>query len=190
MPRQRGPDHYVTNVAVTFVATYRATLQFFAKKDLVMADYYPKPFPHWQRGDRHFNLISPETRRVIRFEPNRFIVRAEGHPTMTPYDEVVGISQRLFEVFDARDLFAAAFTLTRARALPTRKETRVGFAKLFLADVANELMPQDGGTDYAVTVSRPWTASTDFTEMKPAIAPLRIQHDVTAGPSEYAEAAQ
>lgn len=190
MPRQRGPDRYVTNVAVTFVATYRATLQFFAKREAVMADYYPDPFPHWQRGERHFNLISTDTRRVIRFEPNRFIVRAEGHPTMKPYDEVIAIARRLFETFDARDLFGAAFTLVRARSLPAQREARSKFAKLFLSDLSQALLPEDGVTDYAVTLSRSWTASTDLLEMKPAMAPLRIKHDLSTGPSDYREAAE
>jgi hypothetical protein len=185
--RERRAERYVTNVLVSFAATYRATLEFFAKREATMAEFHPEPFRHWAHGDRHFNLVSTDTRRVIRFEPSRLVVRAEGHTTMKPYDELVAITTRVFEEFKARDLFGATYTLLRVREQPTRQDARSTFAAMYLSDAARNLMPMDGNTDYGVTFARDWMASTEFVEMRPALAPLRIKVDISAGPTDYHE---
>src|SRR5258708_39366267 len=121
MARGREHDRYITNVLVSFVASYRATLEFFSKKEAAMALFYPDPFPHWVRGDKFFNLVSKDTRRVIRFEPNKFVVRAEGHASMKSYDDLIAITAKLFDEFQARDLFGASLTLVRFHEQSTRK---------------------------------------------------------------------
>lgn len=183
----RDSSRYVTNVLVSFVATYRPTLEFFARKEEAMAEFSPKPFPHWARGERHFNLVSKDTRRVIRFEANRFVVRAEGHPTMKPYDELITIATKLFTLFDVRDLFGAGLTVIRVHEQPTRKDARSRFAHTFLTHPAHDLMPMDGATDYGVVFDRRWTVSPELIEMKPAVAPLRLQTKISTGPTDYKE---
>ena len=113
-------------VLVSFVATYRPTLEFFARKDDAMAEFYPEPFPHWVRGERHFNLVSRDTRRVIRFEASKFVARAEGHSTMKPYDELIAICTKLFKVFDVRDLFGSSrkYVLALLELLDRQRVTR------------------------------------------------------------------
>jgi hypothetical protein len=183
----RDSSRYVTNVLVSFVANYRPTLEFFERKEAAMAEFYPKPFPHWARSDRHFNLVSKDTRRVIRFDANRFVVRAEGHPTMKPYEELITIATKMSAIFDVRDLFGAGLTVIRVREQPTRKDARTRFARMFLTHPAHDLMPMDGDTDYAVTFDRRWTVSTELIDMKPALAPLRLQTKINIGPTDHKE---
>src|SRR6266478_1626796 len=187
MARSSSADKYETNVCVSFVATFRATLEFFAKKDVVMLEYHPKPFPHWQRSDRHFNLISTEARRVIRFEGNRFVVRVEGYSSLDPYYETLALARRMCDIFNVADIFSTAFTLTKTHALPSRQESRKAFAKLFLSPLTQDWLPQDGATDYAMTLDRSKTVSPELVEMKPALAPLRLRHQYQIGPSDYNE---
>ena len=183
----RDSSRYITNVVVAFVATYRPTLEFFARKEEAMAEFYPKPFPHWVRGERHFNLVSKDTRRVIRFDANKFVLRAEGHSTMRPYEELIAIATKLFTIFDVRDLFGAGLTVIRAHEQPTRKDARSRFAGAFLTHPAHDLMPMDGDTDYGVVFDRRGTVSADLVEMKPALAPLRLQQKISTGPTDYKE---
>lgn len=190
MPRHRRPQAHVTNVCVSFAVTYRATLEFFATKDSAMANYYPDPFPDWQRADRYFNLLSRETRRAIRFEPSRFVVRTEGHQDLNPYDHLIGIAQTLCETFAVKDIFGAAFSLIRVRSVASRKDARLRFSTSYLSDVCRELMPWDGITDYAISMDRVRAVNSDLVDMRADLAPLHIKHAFTAGPVDYAEIGQ
>src|SRR5262245_925934 len=124
----RDSSRYITNVVVSFVASYRPTLEFFARREEAMAEFYPEPCSHWIRGDRHFNLVSTDTRRVIRFDANKFVVRAEGHPNMKPYDDLLAIASKLVKVFEIRDLFGAGFTIIRVHEQASRRDARSRFA--------------------------------------------------------------
>ena len=126
-------DQEATRVLTALVATYRPTIDFFAKKDLVVKQFHPIPFPDWQRSDRHFNLISAKARQVIRCEPNRIIIRAEGYPTLSVFEEVVKIARRVLEEFAVKDLFSATYQSVRARPMKSLEEARTRFVQKFLA---------------------------------------------------------
>jgi hypothetical protein len=78
-----------------------------------MAEYYPGPFPDWMRADSSFNLISSDTRRVMYFEANRLVIKAEGHTTIDSFEELVAIAKNLVAQFNIVDLFSANFTSVR-----------------------------------------------------------------------------
>jgi hypothetical protein len=181
----------VLHVATSLTASFRATLDFFAEKDVAMKKYHPTPFRNWLRGDRHFNLVSSETRRVIRFEPNRFIVRVEGYPTLDPFDETLDIAKELLAAFRVSDLFGMAFTSVRSQAAGSLEEARARFANSFLTERSTRLLKLDALTDFAVVAERNWPASPDFERAKkPSLAPLQIRESVKVGPVSYEEIGQ
>jgi hypothetical protein len=64
------------------VVRFRSTLAFFLERDGAMKDLHPNEFSHWMRGGNYFNLIDPGSRRVIRFDANRCVVRVEGQESV------------------------------------------------------------------------------------------------------------
>ena len=180
-------EQETTRVLTALVATYRSTIDFFAKKDLVVKQFHPTPFPDWQRSDRHFNLISANARQVIRCEPNRIIVRAEGYPALSAFEEVVTIARRILEEFDVKDLFSATYQSVRARPMKSLEEARTRFVQKFLGDRAVHLLTYDELSDFAVTVERGWPATTDFRKVKATLAKLNVRERVALGPVSYDE---
>ena len=119
--KKKGEELHVSTV---LAATFRASIAFFAHKDLAIEEYHPNPFPHWMRGDNHFNLIATNQRRAIRFEANRFIVRVEGHPNRDVFEETVAIAKKLVADFHIKQVFEMNFTSIRSYAMPTAEEAQ------------------------------------------------------------------
>jgi hypothetical protein len=61
---------------------------------------------------------------------------------------------------------------------------------MFLSSASQEWLPPDGATDYAIVLDRAKAVSPDLADMKPAIAPLRLLHQLSTGPSDYREVGQ
>jgi len=153
-----------------------------------MKKYYPAPFSHWLHGQNFFNLISPETRRVMRFEPNRFVIRAEGHPTLDPFEKAVNIAKEFLDAFGVSQLFSMKFTSVRTRQMKSLEEARSTFAETFLTDQSMRLLKRDALTDFGVAVERTWLANTEFQQVKkPDIARLKIREHITVAPVSYKE---
>lgn len=193
--RKKYDDLYVS---VSLTAVYRSTIEFFALKDSVVADYYQKPFPHWMRADNLFSLIEPDNRRVIRFEAGRFIVKAEGHPTMTPFEELMEIARNCVDRFKIKDLFAVAFTSRRSMAMNSLEEARSNFDMRFLAEPSRRILDVDASLDFGLILERTWPSTINLKKLRPTrntalnnkLAKLNIHEYVAIGPASYMELAQ
>lgn len=180
---QRQPLH----VSTRFAATYRTTADFFATRDTALKKYSPKPFKHWQRSETHFNLISAESRKVIRFEANRFVLRAEGHPTVDSFLELIPIAKDLLETFGVTDLFGALFVSVRSRPMKALEQAREEFARQFLTSKALKVAPVDGLTDFGVIYERRWASNLEFKPVKPSLAVSQVTQQISIGPVSYKE---
>ncbi len=150
------------HVLTSLIVNYRATLAFFQNRDNVMKRYHPQPFPHWMRGGRHFNLIDSSQRRVIRFDYNRLIVKTEGQSTLDVFEECVKLSYDMLKDFEIADIFAIRFRGIQAKEMKSKRVARDEFAKRFLTNKALNPLPQDGLTDYAVTIERTEQVGPNF----------------------------
>lgn len=178
------------HISTRLAAAYRTTADFFAARDAALKKYSPKPFKHWERGDMHFNLISAETRRVIRFEPNRFVIRAEGHPTLDNFLELLPIAKELLDAFTVSDLFEVLFVSVSSRPMKTLDQARETFARQFLGSKALKVLPVDGLTDFGVIYERRWASNLDFKPARPPLAPAQISQQISIGPVTYKEVGQ
>lgn len=191
MPGKKAPA--VCHVATSLVGTYRSTLDFFAKKEQVMKSYHPTPFSHWIHGANHFNLVSTQTRRVIRFEANRFIVRVEGYAELGMFEETVDIVRTMLTEFSVSELFGVLFSAVRISHERSLPEAREHFNDRFLSRPTLQLIPAPEPMDSSVTLSYEWRANTDLQHIagqKEAQAPLVMREEVLVGPVNYKEIAQ
>jgi len=171
---------------LALVVNFRSTLDFFKNRETAMSKFYPSKFAHWTLNPTDFNLIDTDSRQVIRFEPRRFIVRAEGHDSLDSFDECVQIAFTLAkDDFNIADFFAINFeSMQVARTFTKIKQTRKEFAKKFISDLAIEILPHDGKTDYAVSVNRSDNVDGSFqmVDGRRTRANIILDKNITLGP--------
>lgn len=139
----------------SLVVHFRSTLDFFENRDRAMMTFHPEKFPHWMRGDRHFNLIDTDNRKVIRFESNRLIIRSEGHDSLEPFIESLNISlEMLNNFFHIKDIFFIQMEIFQVKNEKSLHFSRTNFAKKCLSDDYKAILPIDGDTDYSITFER------------------------------------
>lgn len=180
----------IRHVTTSLVGLFRAPIDFFLGKDAAIKRYFPDPFPHWQRSDRHFNLINPEARKVIRFDANRFVMKAEGHPSLRAFGELLRPTEDLLELFGVSEVFGTVYTDMRALSKSGIDVARREFAERFLSDTSRNVLPYDELTDYAVVVERQWHGGKGFKKAERESAPVRIVEVVQVGPVTYEEIAK
>jgi hypothetical protein len=191
MPKKRKKlEGEELNVVSSLGVTYRATLKFFAQKDRAILDYYPNPFPHWARGERHFNLVSTESRRVILFEPNRFVVRAEGHPDWAAFEEIFAIAKTLMGLFEIEDLFGLVLVSVRSCSQRSLLAARERFVEKFLTYQLRNLFGEDQLPDLGVVLEQTWPAGSNFFKVRSHLAKLSMQERAQIGPVSYKEVGQ
>ena len=180
----------MTHIVTSLVVNYRPTSAYFDQKEKALAKYSPDPFPHWIRGERHFNLVNPEERSVVRFEPGRCIFRTEGHPTLEPPERLRQITQELIETFDIRNFFLLSYTSMRMQSRGSRDMACEWFRKRFLTGPARTLLDEDQGTDYLVNIDHRWDANSVMEKTKKKKSSLSIEEGLIVGPATHDEVAQ
>ena len=138
----------------SLVVRFRSTLAFFLKRDEVMNELHPQEFPHWVRGASHFNLVDTRERRVIRFEAQRCIVRAEGQESIAQFEKCVAMALDMLTKFEVFDIFAMRLESIQAKPAKRLSEARSRFAERFLNSDALRILPYDENTDYGVSLQR------------------------------------
>ena len=143
---------------------FRTTSAFFREKDAVLADYSPKPFPHFSRGDRHFNL--KEERTVVRFETNRAVARSEGQDSLDRFQTVVDVLHEIVNRFQIQDIFQ--ILLHDIRCVPTKniRKARDFFCEQFCTEKGMSILDDDMTRDYSTTVERKWPLNNKMQEQK------------------------
>lgn len=168
----------------SLLVNFRSTLEFFANRERAMLEYHPSVFPHWQRGDRHFNLIDTEKRRVIRFEANRLVVRVEGQESIDLFRECVTIAiDILNNFFNVKDIFYVQIEMNYAKKEKNLFNARINFAKKFLLDKSN-LLPLDENTDYQITFERDTHLDDNLNEVASQLSKryLKYKYSIVTGP--------
>lgn len=145
---------------------FRTTSAFFREKDAVLADHSPKPFPHFSRGDRDFNLIDMEKRTVVRFEPNRAVARSEGQDSLDRFQTVVDVLREIVNRFQIQDIFQ--ILLHDIRCVPTKniRKARDFFCEQFCTEKGMSILDDDMTRDYSTTVERKWLLNNKMQEQK------------------------
>ena len=108
-------DEHMRFLLSTLTIQFRPTLTYFNRRESIMGNYHPRNFKNWMRGDKHFVLINSDDRRAIRFEPNKLIVRVEGHNSADMFDEGVGFAYQMLDDFND---FSDFNDFIRARPVP------------------------------------------------------------------------
>lgn len=179
-------------VMTSVVANFRPTLAFFSKRDAAMSALHPKEFPHWMRGENYFNLVDQKTRRAIRFEASRFVVRVEGQNSLEPFHKCLEMALSMLEDFEIVDIFAGRLESIQAKAEKGVRGARMDFAKTFMHPTLVRVFPHDERTDYAVVAER--TEQVDD-KLIPAGARLNnraltMRSSITLGPASREEIAE
>jgi hypothetical protein len=176
-------------VMTSLIAHFRATLAFFSKRDSAMSTYHPRDFAHWMRGENYFNLTDPKTRKAIRFEASRFIVRVEGQDSLDPFQRCAEIALSILETFEIVDIFATRFESIQAKPERRLRQARTDFAKSFMHPNLSNVFPQDEDTDYAVIAERTEQVDRELapTGAKISNRVLVMRTNLTLGPSSREE---
>jgi hypothetical protein len=168
----------------SLLVNFRSTLEFFANRERAMLEYHPKIFPHWQRGDRHFNLIDTEKRKVIRFEPSRFVIRVEGHDSINEFEECVNIAITLLDnLFNVKDVFYIQVEINFIKKEKSLFQARHNFAKRFFLDQTH-ILPMDENTDYQITFERDTNIDENLHEVTSKLSRrfLKYKYAIITGP--------
>jgi hypothetical protein len=176
-------------VMTALVVNFRPTLVFFSKRDAAMSELYPKEFPDWMHGENHFNLVDTKTRRAIRFEASRFIVRVEGQDSLDPFRRCVEMALSMLDSFNIVDIFAMQFESIQARIEKRLCQARLEFAKTFIPHTVGRLFPQDEHTDYTVVVEREEQVDNKLTPAGARISQreLLMNSSISLGPASRQE---
>lgn len=138
----------------TLTIQFRPTLTYFNRRESIMGNYHPRNFKNWMRGDKHFVLINSDDRRAIRFEPNKLIVRVEGHNSADMFDEGVGFAYQMLDDFNIVDYFFVSCHVVQVKPKDNLKKTRVEFAQKFIHQNLHEIHEIDSNTDYSSSIER------------------------------------
>jgi len=168
----------------SLVAHFRSSLGFFAKRDIVMERHHPSEFQHWMRGTNHFNLIDPGTRRVIRFEARRLIVRVEGQDSYEPFRDCLKIAANMVSEFGIADVLRLEFESVALSTENRLEQAKRSFAEKFLSQSAQTILPKDRHTDYAVMLQRNEILSRSFSLINRQLPgpKLHIDLNLSLGP--------
>lgn len=164
---------------------FRSTLEFFENRDRAMLKYHPDTFPHWRRGEKHFTLIDTENRKVIRFEPNRFIVRAEGHDSLDLFSDCVKISLNILkDYFNVKDIFFIQLESIQLEKQKSLFKARYNFANKFLNENSFGILPKDQETDYQLALERTEDVDSEFSPVKSQLSKriMTLTRSIIIGP--------
>jgi hypothetical protein len=154
------------HLMTSLTASYEATLPYYSKRDKFMKRNFPGIFTHWRHAPEHAFLISPETRRAIRLEPSKFVIRAERLTRLGPFEKLIPIVKSALRDFDVQNLVAANFTSTRVLKMESLIRAREVFAQKFFSAHAQTLMEKDEATEFGLIVERKWPTTKVFCPAK------------------------
>jgi hypothetical protein len=168
----------------SLVVYFRSSLGFFAKRDTVMARYHPNDFQHWMRGANHFNLVDPQTRRVIRFEARRVIVRVEGQDSYEPFQNCLAKAADMVGEFGIADILRLEFESVALRTESRSEQAKRNFAEKFLSQSAQNVFPKDRHTDYSIAIQRNEVLGRNFSPIRRQLSgpKLHVDYNITLGP--------
>src|SRR6266849_3651391 len=144
------------------VGRFRSTLAFFLARDGAMKDLHPNEFSHWMRGGNYFNLIDPGSRRVIRFDANRCVVRVEGQESVEPFEKCVAMALGMFDRFEVSDIFGMKFEAIQVQPIRRLQQARDIFAHKFILERISKVFPKDEHTDYGISLERKEQVDINF----------------------------
>lgn len=172
MAKTKQKDGDICYLMTALSATFRATAEFIAEKDRVMKDNFQPPFDHWAHGQSQISLIANESRQVMLFQTNRFVAKAEGYPSLQPFEQMVTIAQNLSKIFKISEVWSVLFHSVRTTPMGSFKEARKRFADKFFTEKTLNLFSNDEYSDFGLVVEhRLWPANAQFRKIsKPQLA--------------------